>query len=110
MVPVDKVSDWETLHAGNEQISLNVFGKEIVALRSVGDDWDSRFSSSGLGGFSATVESWYGWNPGDDASYPGKVGSGDVWDTSTGEQLRDPKFIERKADGTFYNPYHTEEE
>lgn len=51
------------------------------------------------------IDSWHPHDPGDTAPYPGKVGSGPIYDTTTGATLRDPSKIDMLPDGTFYNPY-----
>lgn len=44
------------------------------------------------------------YDPGDTDPYPGKDGSGPVYDSVTGAQLRNPFNIVKRGDGTFYNP------
>jgi|GEM_PF-4721220 len=56
-----------------------------------------------------TVSEYWPYDPGDVDDYDGKDGSGPFYDSSDGSQLRDPKKIDRKSDGTFYNPLHKPE-
>jgi len=49
-------------------------------------------------------EEYYQYDPGDTDPYPGKDGSGPIYDSATGAQLRNPFAIVKRGDGTFYNP------
>jgi hypothetical protein len=72
--------------------------------------WKDVFEAEGL--FIRTREmkvfphEWWAYDPGDTASYPGKVGSGNIYNTTNGAILRNPLAISRRKDGTFYNPIH----
>lgn len=50
---------------------------------------------------------YWPYDPEDTDSYPGKDGSGPVYNSSTGAQLRNPFNIVKRGDGTFYNPNYT---
>lgn len=56
---------------------------------------------------SVTPHKYWPYDPGDTIDYPGQDGSGPVYDTDTGEQLRNPFNIVKRGDGTFHNPNYT---
>ena len=91
-----------------------VFGKTYPTIQTDAsyewENWPGGRAIATRGDFEASAASYFGWDPGDDAGYPGKVGAGPVYNPTTGEEERDPKCIAMRGDGTFYNPYHTEEE
>lgn len=88
-----------------EGFSFSLFGNSYTA--SV-----LRISGNG-GGISESIniaidaDEYWTYDPGDTESYPGKDGSGPVYDSVTGEQLRNPFNIVKRTDGSFYNPNHT---
>lgn len=59
------------------------------------------------GGFNFQTYRRWPYDPGDTDPYPGKDGSGPVYDSTTGTQLRNPFNIVKRGDGTFYNPNYT---
>jgi len=63
--------------------------------------------SYGVTSMAITPIEYWPYDPGDTGSYPGKDGSGPIYNTSTGAKLRNPKAICKRADGTFYNPLYT---
>lgn len=93
---------------GSSNAEVTVLGKVYPVYISTETFQDAgggvTASCSGGTSFEATMQSYYGWDPGDTAPYPGKDGDGDVYNTVTGDEERDPKNIEMRADGSFYNP------
>jgi len=57
--------------------------------------------------FNIGLKTFWPYDPGDTDPYPGKDGSGPIYDSVTGAQLRDPFSIVKRGDGTFYNPLYT---
>ncbi len=67
------------------------------------------FSNASLTSIRIEIEALEYWpyDPGDTDPYDGKDGSGPIYDPATGAQLRDPFSVDRRGDGTFYNPKYT---
>lgn len=86
---------------------LNKVGT-ISFLGKALDIWSGRATDAWptLSSFSFALGANYHWpyDPGDTDPYPGKDGSGPVYNSATGAQLRNPFNIVKRGDGTFYNP------
>ena len=74
--------------------ALTILGREV----SMYSDYLSEMSAT------MTPIAFWPYDPGDTADYPGKDGSGLVYGSATGAQLRNPFNIVKRGDGTFYNP------
>lgn len=96
---------------GTHTIDLNFGFLRLVgwySIQNYGDPTTAHTQIIKTGSLFPTINiepiEYWPYDPGDTDPYPGKDGSGPVYNSTTGAQLRDPFNIVQNGDGSFYNP------